>query len=249
MMLLKQALASYGRLYSLGGNENTRAILPRLSQTVVLDAGIELHKPLRMGGVIRALGRAAHLRFSPPVPFIDEVPLQRIGRVASPSQALLSSALTSSIEPLLEASRKQDPQACYDFAYLNWQLMCCPVLMSGVCTVPGDSAPRAAVFFWHLANKPAFWRIALVSEPRASEELDLALTRVIQHVQSQRGWMISVVASRLETDLLQSLNKKGFIAAKRRRPLFIMDSDSKRAPGELKQLSYLDTDYAYRFSL
>lgn len=249
MMLLKQSLASYGRLYSLGGNENTRAILPRLSQTVVLYAGIELHKPLRMGGVIRALGRAAHLRSVPTIPFVDEVPLQRIGRVPSPSKARLSSALTSSIEPLLEASREEDPQSRYDLAYLNWQLMRCPILISGVCTVPGDSTPRAAAFFWRLANKPAFWRIALVSEPRAPEELDLALTRVIQHIQSQRGWMISVLVSHLETDLLRSLKNKGFIAAKGRRPLFIMDSDSKGTPGELKKLSYLDTDYAYRFSL
>jgi hypothetical protein len=127
--------------------------------------------------------------------------------------------------------------------------MRCPILISGVCTVPGDSTPRAAAFFWRLAKKPAFWRIALVSEPRAPEELDLALTRVIQHIQSQRGWMISVLVSHLETDLLRSLKSKGFIAAKGRRPLFIMDSDSKGTPGELKKLSYLDTDYAYRFSL
>ncbi len=249
IMLLKRSLASYGRLYSLGGSENTRAILPRLSQTVVLDAAIELHKPLRVGGVIRAIARTAHLRRIPRVALIDDVPLQRVGRIASPSKARLSSTLSSSIETLLEASRDYDPQSCYGIAYFNWQLMRCPVLVSGVCTVPGDATPRAAVFFWRTVQSSAFWRIALVHEPRAQEEIHLALTRVIQYVQAQGGWMISVVVSRLEKDVLGLLAQKGFIAARGRRPLFIMDNKSELPPRELQKLSYLDTDYAYRFSL
>jgi hypothetical protein len=127
--------------------------------------------------------------------------------------------------------------------------MSCPVLVSGVCTVPGDSTPRAAVFYWRLANSTAFWRVAVIGEPQAHEEAALALTRVIQHAQSEQGWMISVVASRLQKDLLELLNRKRFVAARKRRPLYILNSDSKVIPAELKQLSYLDTDYAYRFPM
>jgi hypothetical protein len=249
MMLLQQSLAKSGRLYSFGGSESTQTILPRISQTVVPDAGIELHRPLRMGGVIRALARTANLRSVPILPFVDDIPLQRIGRAVPASKARLSSALISDIEPLLEIARTEDPHSCYGLTYLNWQLMRCPVLVSGVCTVPGDSTPRAAVFYWRLAKSTAFWRIAVISDRQAQEEVGLALTRVIQHVQSEHGWMISIVVSHLQKDLLELLNRKRFVAAKRRRPLYILNSDSKVAPAELKQLSYLDTDYAYRFPM
>jgi hypothetical protein len=249
MMLLKQTLTNSGRLYSFGGSESTRAILPRISQTVVPDAGIELHRPLRMGGVIRALARTIRLRSIPKLPFVYDLPLWRVGQIVSPTKARLSSIFTSNIEPLLEAARTEDPQSCYNLTCLNWQLMRCPVLVSGVCTVPGDSTPRAAVFYWRLAKSTAFWRIAVISQPHAHEELDLALTRVIQHVQSEQGWMISVVSSRLQKDFLELLNQRKFIAAKSRRPLFILDRDSKSTPAEPKSLSYLDTDYSYRFPI
>jgi hypothetical protein len=249
LMLLQQSLANSGRLYSFGGSEITQAILPRLSQTVVPDAGIELHRPLRMGGAIRAVARTARFRSIPNIPFIDDVPLQRMGPGIPASKARLSSVLTSDIEPLLEAAQTEDPHSCYGRTYINWQLMSCPVLVSGVCTVPGDSTPRAAVFYWRLANSTAFWRIAVIGERQAPEEAGVALTRVIQHVQSERGWMISIVSSRLQKDLLKLLNQKRFLAAKNRRPLYILNSDSKVVPAELKQLSYLDTDYAYRFPM
>ena len=249
ILLLKHSLASYGRLYSLGGNENTRAILPRLSQTVVLDAAVEVHKPLRMGGAIRALGRAAHLSFTLRIPFGADIPLQRIGPLIPSSKARLSSLFPPSIEALLEASRGPEPHSCYNLAYITWQLRSCPLLISGVCTVPGDAPPRAAVFYWHSVDNKDFWRIAAVSEPHAREELDLALTRTIQHIHEQRGWMVSALVSRQENELLQLLRKMGFITNKRHRPLFIMDANSKAVPGELKKLSYLDTDYAYRFPI
>lgn len=249
IVLLKHSLASYGRLYSLGGNENTRAILPRLSQTIVHDAAIEVHRPLRMGGAIRALGRAAHLPFTLRIPFAADIPLQSTGRLASSSRARLLSHFPPSLEALLEASRGPDPHSCYNVTYIKWQLTSCPLLSSGVCTVPGDSPPRAAAFFWHPVNNSEFWRIAAISEPHAWDELDLALTRTIQHIHEQHGWMVSVLVSHQEKELLHLLRKRGFMPSKRRRPLFIMDINGKTVPGELRKLSYLDTDYAYRFPL
>jgi len=122
-------------------------------------------------------------------------------------------------------------------------------LTAGVCTTPGDSAPRAAVFFWHPVNNTEFWRIAAISEPHAWDELNLALTRTIQYIHEQHGWMVSVLVSRQEKELLQLLRERGFISTKHGRPLFIMDANSKAVPGELRKLSYFDTDYAYRFPL
>jgi len=249
ILLLKRSLASYGRLYSLGGSENTRAILPRLSQTVVMDAAIEVHKPLRIGGAIRAFGRAMHFPLPRHIPFGADIPLQRMGLLSSSSKARLSSTFPLSIETLLDGSRGSEPHSCYNLSYIRWQLTSCPLLTSGVCTVPGDALPRAAVFFWHPVNNTEFWRIAAISEPHAWDELDLALTRTIQHIHEQRGWMVSALVSRQEKELLQLLRKRGFLPNKRRRPLFIMDANGKAVPGELRKLSYLDTDYAYRFPL
>ena len=59
--------------------------------------------------------------------------------------------------------------------------------------------------------------------------------------------MISILASRLDIDLVATLKRAGFIAAQRR-PLYILNQIPSMPATELRRLSYLDTDYAYRFS-
>ena len=62
------------------------------------------------------------------------------------------------------------------------------------------------------------------------------------------GYILSFVASRLDQAAIDLVKHKGFVAAPRRRPLHIIVSKKDGAPiPEMWPLSYLDTDYAYRF--
>ena len=45
------------------------------------------------------------------------------------------------------------------------------------------------------------------------------------------------------------MKAKGFFAAKKRLPFYLLSRDPKPQAGELRALSYLDTDLAYRFSI
>ena len=75
ILLMKHMLASYPLVFSLGGSEHTRAIMPRFSQIAALDAGLELHKPLRLGGLIRAAARVSRIGVPDRIPLVDGVPV------------------------------------------------------------------------------------------------------------------------------------------------------------------------------
>jgi hypothetical protein len=74
------------------------------------------------------------------------------------------------------------------------------------------------------------------------------LSSVIRRVFESGGYILSFVVSRLDRGAIDLVHNRGFVAAPRRRPLHIIVSKKDGAPvPEMWPLSYLDTDYAYRF--
>jgi hypothetical protein len=74
------------------------------------------------------------------------------------------------------------------------------------------------------------------------------LSSAIRRVFESGGYILSFVVSRLDQAAIDLVRSKGFVAAPRRRPLHIIASKKDGAPiPEMWPLSYLDTDYAYRF--
>jgi hypothetical protein len=89
--------------------------------------------------------------------------------------------------------------------------------------------------------------MALWLRGEARKEAEALLSRVIRHVYDRNGFLLSIVVSRLETDLIDLLRGKGFRAAPNRRPLHIISRNKAEPVPELWPLSFLDTDAAYRF--
>ena len=58
---------------------------------------------------------------------------------------------------------------------------------------------------------------------------------------------MSLLTSHLDQSNLHVARRYGFVKSKPRRPFYVLTQDPNAVPVEPRVLSYLDTDYAYRF--
>jgi hypothetical protein len=248
ILLIRQAMQNYPLLAQLGGNHATQRIISRMASITVNDAGMVFHLPLRIGAILR-LARRRYPRF--PVDAsqaINRLPLRWPHRPKDQPRVIIEPGVSEVLVDMIVPSRHGAIYSHYDLDYLRWQLTDCPFVTAETFYVPGPVGPRAAALVWRQANSPDFWRMAVWLGMAAAAEMDAVLTKVIDHVFQQKGYLLSIVVSRMETDLIGLLRKRHFIAAPRRRPLHIIAAQKTELPvPELWPLSYLDTDYAYRF--
>lgn len=248
IMLFQEALKFYPLLYSLGGNAQTQSIMPRLAQHTSRQAAIELHKPIRMGGALRALARVAHKRLPERIPVIDRIPLRLLSnKREAKSDLRLSNDLLPDLRSLLTSGHGDDPCPLYDLPRLEWQLDRCPAVSSGICSVAAGTPAGVGVLFWCPAGDNRFWRVAILGNRNEEHSLLAALRTVLDHVQRAGAWTVSALISRLDLSLLSLFRRMGFVTGQRR-PLFILNRMPGIAAEDLHGLSYLDTDYSYRFT-
>jgi hypothetical protein len=245
ILLMRQAQDKYEYLTQLGGNAATQRIVSRLSSKTVNDAGIVFHLPLRLGAALRVARRKI-----PKIPFdviesLNRIPLRFPARAVAHS-VQFEAGVSKVIDAFLEPSEHGEIYARYDFDYIRWQIADCPFLLAETCYLPDASAPRAAALMWREKRSADFWRIAIWSKSGAEKEAGVVLSSVVRRIYENKGFIVSVVVSRLDATLIDLIKKKGFVSAPRRRPLHIIVRKKETVP-ELWPLSYLDTDYAYRF--
>jgi hypothetical protein len=248
ILLIRQAQEKYEFLTQLGGNDATQRIISRLSSKTVNDAGIVFHLPLRVGAMLRVARRKV-----PKLPvdgwsFVNRIPLRWPPRAVAPAKVTFEAGVSEVLGSLLEPVQHGDIYARYDFEYVRWQVGDCPFLFSETCYIAEGAMPRAAALIWREKTSTDFWRFAVWSREGAEKDLEMVLSSVIRRVYEANGFLLSFVASRLDQRLIELLRSKNFVAAPRRRPLHIIASKKTGEPvPELWPLSYLDTDYAYRF--
>jgi hypothetical protein len=249
ILLIRQAQNQYEFLTQLGGNEATQRIISRLSSMTVNDAGMVFHLPLRVGAALRVARRKLPRFPLDAVNFVNRLPLRFPRRPAGTDSVTFEPGVSQSLSSLLEPARHGGIYSRYDFEYLRWQVGDCPFLHSETCYVGDRSAPKAAALVWREKVSTDFWRLAVWSSAGAeNDELEIVLSSVVRRVYEANGFLLSLVVSRLDHGLIDLLRSKKFVAAPRRRPLHIIVSKKTgEAVPELWPLSYLDTDYAYRF--
>ena len=236
ILLLKHVLKQTSLpLYTLGGNENTHRIYARIADHATLDAGILMYLPLRAG----ALTRLFRQRMPPFLAPLNRIPLPYW---SSPGPARsgvrIEGGIAGAIEPVLAAGGP-GWRPRYDLQYLDWQIGRCPALDCFTCHAPG-----AAAVLWHARGDQSHWRMAAWSAG-APDALDSVIAATVRHVFESRGELLSAVVSRLDAAMLSALRAARFRMHPRRRALFGV---SGGAPcEELRPLSFLDTDLAYRF--
>ena len=246
ILLMRQAQNRYEFLTQLGGNDATQRIVSRLSSMTENEAGVVYHLPLRLGAALRVVRRKKPRLPLDAIELVNRIPVRWPQRV--PSTAVrFEPGVSEKLSSFLEPERRSDFYARYDFPYLKWQITDSPHLKGETCFDTGSPEPRAAALIWR-EKQPDFWRLAIWFRKGAEKEMDVVLSSVIRRVFEGGGYILSFVVSRLDQAAIELLKSKGFVAAPRRRPLHIIVSKKDGAPiPEMWPLSYLDTDYAYRF--
>ena len=248
ILLIRQAQNKYEFLTQLGGNEATQRIISRLSSMTANEAGMVFHLPLRVGAVLRVARRKAPQLPVDALNFVNRLPLRFPRRPAGSASVTFETGVSQVLSLLLEPARHGGIYSRYDFEYARWQVGDCPFLYSETCYVADGSTPKAAALIWREKASADFWRFALWSRGGAEKEMEVLLSSVIRRVYDAGGFLLSFLVSRLDQGLIELLRSKKFVAAPRRRPLHIIVSKKTGEPvPELWPLSYLDTDYAYRF--
>jgi hypothetical protein len=248
ILLMRQAQEKYEYLTQLGGNEATQRIMSRLSTMMANDAGVVFHLPLRLGAILRVIRRKLPKLPVDTLSFVNRLPLRRPSVPRPPATAIFEPGVSKLLSSFLEPAQHGEIYARYDFEYVQWQVGDCPFLFSETCYIADGSTLRAAGLIWREKTSPDFWRFALWSREGAEREREILLSSLIRRVYEYKGFLLSFVVSRLDVALIELLRSKNFLAAPRRRPLHIIAAKKTGEPvPELWPLSYLDTDYAYRF--
>lgn len=248
ILLIRQAQEHYEFLTQLGGNEATQRIISRLASKTVNDAGLMFYLPLRLGAILRLARRRLPRIPMDAVGLVNRMPLRWPQKPTSPDRVIFEPGVSNVLSSLLKPEQHGDIYSRYDLEYMRWQIDACPLLSSESCYIVGESVPRVAALIWRQKASPDFWRMAMWSCKGADREVDVLLSHVIRHVYDRNGFLLSIVVSRLETSIIDVLRSRQFLAAPRRRPLHIIHSKRTGEPvPELWPLSYLDTDFAYRF--
>jgi hypothetical protein len=249
ILLIRQAQANYEFLTQLGGNDATQRIISRLAAITVDDAGIMFYLPLRLGAILRLARR----KLLPNIPLdaielVNRLPLHLPRRGASSNSVKFEPGVSKVLDSLLEPKPRGEMYSRYDLPYVKWQVADCPFLECETCYIGSESTVDAAALMWRLKSSPDFWRIAMWSREGAEKGAETVLARTIRHIYENGGYLVSIVVSRLDTSSINLLRNKQFLTSPRRRPLHIIDSKKTGKPvPELWPLSFLDTDYAYRF--
>lgn len=250
VMLMQQSLKAYPFIYSLGGSEMTKAIMGRLSRITVPNAGVELYKPLRAGGAAYLLQKATGRRHISLFPSLSRLRLPaRTPRPPKELKVEILDVLPSALNSLLQQQSNDSHIPAYDLPYLQWLLERCPCVQASVCMVSSktNSALVGAILLWHPTGDRRFWRLAPLPGEGNQQVLRAGLNAATAHIRDQGGWLASILASHRDTQLLTVAKEHGFFRSPSGRPLYILAANPVAAPQELQTLSYLDTDYAYRF--
>jgi hypothetical protein len=228
--LLSACLKSYEAIYQLGGNERTQAILSRLAKRTIRGAGIEYRLPLRLGAHLDVLRRRAGLRFPAAV---ERIPLRR--RRAAGKEATIRTGIAPELAHITDGR--------YALDYLEWQIGRCPAVSCYTCLTAG-----AAILLWTPRNGKGFWRMAPFVRDGSPDAVRAALAVAIRHVHDLGGLRIAVLLSHRDEFLRKIVAAHGFAVARERRMMNVLARpDSIDAAVELTEVSFLDSDMAYRF--
>jgi hypothetical protein len=248
VLLIRHAHKSYEYLVQLGGNEATHYIISRLAAKTAEDAALMFYLPLRLGAVLRMVARRQSMLRVDAFDAVNRIPLRLPGLMASQNSVVSETGVSDVLCSILRESPPGEDCPSYDLEYLRWQIGTCPTLASETYTLAGTSDTRAAALIWREKSSPEFWRITLWSCPGAEKEGNALLSAVIRNIYDQQGFMISILVSRKDTELISLLRRNHFLCASRRRPLYVLTGKKSSEPiPELSRLSFLDTDLAHRF--
>lgn len=247
ILLLRRAIESSMALFALGGNENTRKLLPRIAAHTVPDAAVGMHLLLRSGAILRRAAGKGLLGRLPMPGLLHKIPLRWVPGPRSSPEFRTEPGLSREIAPLFDSGHGERWSPRYDFSYVSWQIGRSPLIRCWTSYCLSAGAPGAAVVYWSPAASGDFWRLAVWYQRGRRDLLDAVLRQAVSQIYRQGGMAVSAIVSRLDTEVQAALRARGFLPLGRRRPLYVCAGQDPNPVPELSGLSYLDSDLAYRF--
>jgi hypothetical protein len=245
ILLLRRAIESSAALFALGGNENTRRLLPRIAARTVPDAALGMHLLLRSGAILR---RAEGMLSRLPMPrLLYMIPLRWVPGPGSSSEIRTEQGVSRLIAPLFDSGHGEGWSPRYDSSYVSWQIGRSPLIRCWTSYCMSAGEPKAAAVYWSPATSGDLWRLAVWYQPGSAGLLDPVLRTAVSQIYRQGGMAVSAIVSRLDTEVQSALRGSGFLPLGRRRPLYVCTAQDENAVPELSGLSFLDSDLAYRF--
>jgi|GEM_PF-940576 len=246
--LITEAMRGHDHLIGLAGSAIAQRIHPLIASRTFLHSGIRFERTLRLAAIQQKISRRIPLLRRVHLPKLGMLPLGLPLRRSARPLTKIVNGVSTKIEALLGVSCTDGWFPRYDMAYLEWQLARCPVIMCWTSYIPADSRVPAAALLWRSVSSTGCWRLALLYEEGAKDEIGTVLKESLQHIYTQGGVSVAILVSRLETELAATIRDNGFRQCREAEPLYIYSGRSTSQPiGEMRGLSYLDTDLGYRF--
>ena len=245
VLLLKAALQTAGLLLTLGGNEATGRLVPRMATHVVPAAAVELSVSLRLGGTRTFRRLESRLPAALVRPFAQIQARRRTvarGGAVVGSEAGIAPALMRALSSATGAGNGWVPT--YDFEHLQWMLGRCPVVEAASVYSTGTAPPAAAVV-WRPTNGRR-WRMAVWQAPGSDSQAAAVIDEAVRLVDRQGGHAVSTLAARTDTATLALLSAANFQEGELSLPLYVLAA-GETPVHDVARLSHLDSDLAYRF--
>jgi hypothetical protein len=251
VVLLRAAIRSAPWTMSLGGNELTRALLPRIAAQTIENAGIVYVLRLRLGYLLEKADRRI-ARIAPAAPSLASTALASIplpGRSAGRQVDAppVTPGVSRALEPILAQREAGSSWPAYDFDYVNWQCGRCPEIEAWTCVASAAAGERSAAVVFRRRSAPSHWRLAWWLESRAGSHAVVVLRAVQAFVHEQAGLSLSVIISSSDARRAALLQAHGFRREPGGHPLYVSAADRTAfAPlRDVHGVSYLDTDLAH----
>lgn len=249
--LLTRAQQHVDAVLTLGGNEQTRSLLPRIARDTIEEAAVDWYLPLRLGGTslaARLRRRWAGAWWRP----MEQWPLPSAIWMSRPHDTSTRVAVVQGISAQLEqvlgpVGDEATNGPVYDVDYVDWQLGRCPVVDSW--TLMTESArPSAAAVLWRRRQSKRVWRLAAWRRDGADDEVRALVRCAIDEVRGGGGAGLAVLAPSVDPGLAGVLQELGFRRVNEPRPLFVTTNEPAAGGGVhgVRRLSYVDSDLAYR---
>jgi len=250
IVLLRAAIGAARFAMSLGGNELTRSLLPRIAAQTIADAGAVYVLPLRLGYVLEKVDRRLQSR----VPGAPALARTLLGSLPLPAMRRRDAGIDiqPGVAPRLEHALARHPQPtpapAYDLEYVQWQCGRCPEIDSWTVLDGRDVAASAAAVVFRARSAPGHWRMVWW-EPAAGAAAAGAnvLRAASAFARAQGARSLSAIVSRADERAASRLRAEGFMLQRGGQPLYVNPSDRAAfVPFDrVGSLSYLDTDLAH----
>lgn len=242
VVLLRHTISNVTHTATLGGNENTQSLAPRIAAQSFEGVGMTFARPLRASALLRAAsGR---------LPLLTKLGDGILGRLRVPwyvrrggPRVQTTDGVLPRLDQLFDAIEPPMWTARYDVPYLQWALERCPDRVCVTCFVEGDRGPVAAALVWHRRSTPRRQaRVALWSVAGAVDALSAVVGAAIRYAQTSGAELLSAAAARWDEADVRVLQDAGFFARRAMRPLYLFSRELDRFGG----LNYFATDLAQR---